>query len=526
MSLDYILLGGLIIDGESAESVPRKADIGIKTGRIEVIGNLSDVRAEKTIDISSQCVCPGFIDAHSHSEFTLLADGRAEGKICQGITTEINGNCGLSAAPLYSAALEHRITELKELDIKERWNSFHEYFGILSNKGIAVNFMTLVGHGNLRGCVAGYSKRGVSASDKGKIINLLRESLDAGAKGLSTGLIYPPGVYADTAEIVEIAGETSRRGGIIYTTHMRSEGDALLEALDEAIQIGFEARIPVHISHLKTSESRNWKKITEVFKSIGSAHKKGLHVTCDRYPYTASNTSLDTVLPSWVYEGGPDEEIRRIKYMQKEIENDIIKMSKDESYWDRVKISLLNIDKNKWMEGKSISGIAAILKKKPLQCIFDILIEEDLRVDAIFFSMNEDNLKDILKRDYTVIGSDSSARSFKGITAKGKPHPRGFGSFPRVLGKYVREQKLLSMGEAVYKMTGLTARIFGIKKRGIIKKGFFADITVFDPDRICDRASFENPFERPGGVSYVFVNGVPVMTEGQMTGALPGMILM
>lgn len=525
MSLDFLLQGGFIIDGARVDTLPIQGDIGIKGDRIKAIGNLSGVSAENVVDVSGLYVCPGFIDTHSHSEFTLLADGRAEGKICQGITTEINGNCGLSAAPLYGSALEQRIAEFEELGINERWNSLTEYFVILNKKGFATNFLTLVGHGNLRASVVGYSDRQLTVSDKDKIFHLLRDSLDSGAVGLSTGLVYPPGVYSDAPEITELARKTATQGGIIYTTHMRSEGSELLEAVDEVIKIGFDSKIHVHISHLKTSGEKNWEKIKEVFKQIYNAHQKGLSLTCDRYPYTASSTSLDAVLPFWAYEGGGEEELKRIKKEQGRLASDILKVYPEESYWEKVNISAVNLNKNKWMEGKSLFEVSKFLKKTPLKCLFELLIEEDLRVEAIFFSMSEDNLKSILKCPYTIICSDSSARSFDGITAKGKPHPRGFGSFPRVLGRYVKEQGVISLEEAVYKMTGLSAKIFGIKQRGIIAKGFFADITVFDANKITDKASFDNPFEMPKGIYYVFINGMPVLWEGTLTGALPGRIL-
>ncbi len=524
MKLDFVIKGGFIVDGKRKDTVSRRADVGIKGDRIKAIGNLSGAVAEKVVDASGLCVCPGFIDAHSHSEFTLLADGRAEGKICQGITTEINGNCGLSAGPLYDSALEQRMGELVKLNIKERWNSLSDYLAILNKKKSAVNFLTLVGHGNLRASVVGYSNRRLTGGDKDRIFHLLRESLDSGAAGLSTGLVYPPGIYSDTSEIIELAQETAERGDI-YTTHLRSEGSELLEAVDEAIKIGFESGIHVHISHLKTLDEKNWGKISEVFKRIHIAHEKGLNLTCDMYPYTASSTGLDVVLPLWAYEGGHEEELKIIRNKQERLTRDILRIHTEKSYWENVKISSVNLNKNRWMEGKSLSDIGIFLKKTPLKCLFEILLEEDLRVDAIFFSMNEDNLRSVLKCPYTMIGTDSAARSFDGITSRGKPHPRGFGSFPRVLGRYVRELGVIPLEEAVHKMTGLPAEIFRIKKRGIISEGFFADITVFDADKIMDKAGFDNPFEKPEGIYYVFVNGMPVLWEGSLTGALPGRIM-
>jgi len=526
MDFDFLIKGGLIIDGTGSNGA-RYGDIGIKGERIKAIGELSGASAEKIIDVSRHYICPGFIDTHSHSEFTILADGRAEGKICQGVTTEINGNCGFSAAPLYGLAFEQRERDLDELCIKERWNTFPEYFAILGKKGFAANFVTLVGHGNLRASVVGYSGKELTAEEKERMIKLLRDALSAGAIGLSTGLVYPPGIYSSTSEIIALAKEAAAYDGGVYTTHMRSEGNELLKAVDEAIKIGFESKIRVHISHLKASEKKNWKKMKDIFEKFFDAQQRGLNLTCDRYPYIAASTELDAVLPSWAYEGGHKRELERLKNpeVQEEIKRGILREHSEKDYWNNIMISSVNLDKNKWMEGKRLTEIGKHSGKSPIECFFEILIEENLRVGAIFFSMNEDNLKSILKLPCTMIGSDSSARSFDGITAQGKPHPRGFGSFPRVLGTYVREQGIISLEEAIYKMTGLPAKTFGIRQRGIIAEGSFADITVFDLENIKDKSTFDNPFEKPEGIHYVFVNGVPALWEGDLTGALSGRIL-
>jgi N-acyl-D-amino-acid deacylase len=417
MHLDILLKGGFLLDGTDEHAVPRKMDVGIKGDRIGAVGDIAISSAEKTIDVKGLYIAPGFIDTHGHSEFTLLADGKAEGKICQGITTEINGNCGLSAAPLKGPAYEQRTSELEEFNIHEQWNGFTEYFALLRRRGIALNFLTLVGHGNLRGSVIGYENKQLSEEDRRNIFQLVKTSLDNGAIGLSTGLIYPPGVFAMPSEIIEVVRTTQKWGGRIYTTHMRSEGDNLLEAIDEALRVGFEASIPVHISHLKTSEKRNWWKLGGALKKIYEARQKGLHLTCDRYPYTAASTSLDSVLPVWVFEGGKKEELKKIRNMQREIERDILKTHSEESCWERIVVSRVKRKKSKWMEGKSLSEIGKRLDDTPLRSLFRILIEEELDIDAIFFSMSEDNLETILKCSFAVIGTDSAARSFQGITA-------------------------------------------------------------------------------------------------------------
>lgn len=524
MKVDYLLRGGHIIDGRGASAGPVRADVAISGDSISAVGDLSDIKADQTIDIKGLYACPGFIDVHSHSDFVLLADGRAEAKICQGVTTEINGNCGLSAAPLYGAALEQREKDIEEFNIKERWNTFPEYFSLLEKRKIAVNLITLAGHGNIRASVAGYEDRALSSDELAKALELLQDSIAAGAKGFSTGLIYPPGIYADTSEIISLCRQVAGKGGI-YTTHMRSEGDKLVESIEEVVTIAHEAGIHAHISHLKTSDEKNWKKIDDVFETIGRAHRDNLPVTCDRYPYIASSTDLDAVLPSWAFEGGHNKEMERLKTGQKSLARAILDEHPDHMIWDKVIVSSVMTDKNKWMEGKSISNISGSLGKSELECLFEILIEEKLSVGAVFFTMNEENLKAILKQPYTMIGSDSTARCFDGITAKGVPHPRGFGSFPRVLGKYVREQRVLSVAEAVYKMTGLPASTFHIDRRGVVAKDYYADITVFDPGTINDNAEFDNPFQKPEGIGYVLVNGTPVVFNGELTGAMPGRVL-
>ncbi len=535
--IDLLIRGGIVFDGAGAE--PFEADIGVAGDKIAFINKVSGVRCqvsktrgEKVIDAKGMAVSPGFIDTHAHSEFTLLADPRAEGKLLQGITTEINGNCGLSAAPLYGKALEHREKDLAELGIKERWSTFEEYFNILEGRGIALNFVTLAGHGSIRASVVGHKDKRPGAAEMKKMQALLMKSIDEGAAGLSTGLIYPPGIYSDTEELIELCKALSQKlrtskPKLIYTSHMRSEGKNLIESIKEVIRIGKEADVRVHISHIKTSGKENWDKIDEAVGLIEDARRKGIRITCDRYPYTASSTDLDTILPSWTYDGGTEKELRRLKNpeMREKIRKEILYEHPDSDYWKRASVSSVLSQKNKWMEGKTLTFISGRINIKPVDALFKILIEEKLRAGAIFSSMSEDNLKRFLSLPYVMIGSDSSARSRTGLTCKGKPHPRGFGSFPRFLGRYVRNKRLMSMTSAVHKITMLPARTFGINGRGVLKKGAFADIVVFNLKRIIDRATFDKPFLKPEGIYYVIVNGLPEVWEGEITGATAGKIL-
>ncbi|PIX88666.1 MAG: amidohydrolase [Nitrospirae bacterium CG_4_10_14_3_um_filter_44_29] len=541
VKVDLLIKNGIVYDGTGAE--PFEADIGVAGDKIAFINKVSGIRyqvsktgGEKVIDAKGMAVSPGFIDTHSHSEFTLLADPRAEGKISQGITTEINGNCGLSAAPLYREAFKHREKDLAELGIKERWSTFEEYFRILEGRGIALNFVTLAGHGNIRASVIGYKDRKPTVSELKKMRALLQKTIDAGAIGLSTGLIYPPGIYSDTAELIQLCNVLPPPrpplvrggwGGGIYTSHMRSEGKGLIESIKEIIRIGEKANIRVHISHIKTSGKENWDKIDEAISLINSAKKRGIKVTCDRYPYTASSTDLDAILPTWAYDGGTEEELRRLRNqkIQGKMRKEILYKHPDKNYWTKVSVSSVSSQKNKWMEGKALSYISRKINKNPVDALFEIIIDEKLRAGAIFSTMSEENLRRFLSLPFAMIGSDSSARSMSGITYDGKPHPRGFGSFPRFLGKYVRDEGLMNMSEAIHKITMLPARTFGINGRGVLKKGAFADIVVFDSESIIDRATFDKPFLKSEGIHYVVVNGTPAVWKGKFTGSRSGRVL-
>jgi N-acyl-D-amino-acid deacylase len=521
--IDFLIRGGTVIDGTGGE--PRAVDVGIEGDRIVHVGTRA-VAARDVIDARDLTVSPGFIDTHAHSEFTLLADGRAEGRVCQGATTEVNGNCGLSAAPLIGEAREHREESLRELGIRERWSTFAEYFSLLEARGISINCATLCGHGNLRASVVGYSDRAPEPREVLRMKDLLRQSLSEGARGLSTGLIYPPGVFSRTDELIELTRVLSEMpGGGIYASHMRSEGDELLESIDEVITIAREGNAQAHISHLKTAGEKNWHKISRAIEMIDSARSSGTRLTCDRYPYVASSSDLDSLLPSWVFDGGTEEELRRLgdPSQRRRIADEM--GQRDEEYWQRVVLSSVTQLENKWMEGKPLASIAAEMGRRPVDALFDILILERARAGAIFFTMNEDNLRRILSLPFTMIGSDSSVRSFSGVTVIGKPHPRGFGTFPRFLGKYVREEGLVTLPEAVRRITALPATTFGLRGRGLIREGSFADVTVFDPEVITDGATFESPYVGPSGVVHVFVNGAMTVRDGSYTGTLRGSVL-
>ncbi len=520
---DILIKGGFVYDGLSE---PELLDIAVSGDRIAYVGPSGTENAGSVIDAKGLVVCPGFIDTHAHSDFTIVADNRAEGKVLQGVTTEINGNCGMSAAPLYNAAFERRQADMDELGIRERWHTTAEYFDLVGKRGTAVNTAMLAGHGNIRGSVVGYDDRTPTAAEMNEMRRLLAQSIEEGAIGLSTGLIYPPGIYSETEELIELAKIPGARG-LIYASHMRSEGSGLVEAVRELLRIGKEAGTKVQVSHIKTAGQRNWNKAGEVVSLLTEAIRSGVKVTCDRYPYTASSTDLDSVLPSWAYAGGNDEELRRLqdeKERQK-ISSELKEQASPAGYWSRVIISSVASEENAWMEGKTVSEAAATLGMDETSAVFRILVDEKLRVGAIFLSMCEENLREFLSLPFCMIGSDSSARSFDGPTKRGKPHPRTFGTFPRVFGRYVRDENLISFRDAVYKSTALAAETFGLKGRGRIAEGMFADVVVLDPARIADRATFDDPFVRPEGVYHVLVNGKPAVTEGECTGVRAGKVL-
>ena len=521
---DILIKDARIING--SESPAFEGSIGIKGERIAAIGDLSESQAKTVIDANGLAVSPGFIDIHAHSEFTLLADPRGEGKVMQGVTTEVSGNCGLSAGPLYGDYFERRKGDLKELGLDLSWRDLDEYFDLVETVGVSLNFASLIGHGNLRGSVVGYGNRKPTEKEMEKMKSLLRDSMKAGGFGLSSGLIYPPGVYSETEELIELAKVVKEFGGF-YASHMRSEGDKLLEAISEAIRIGEESGIPVQISHLKTGGERNWHKLEGAFGLIEAARERGIDVTADRYPYTASSTDLDAILPSWAYEEGVEAELKRLSDpdTRERLKKEILTQHPKDDYWETVMVAAVDTEKNRVFEGKTMAEVAREMKKEPCDALFDFLLEEKLRISAIYFSMSEENLRRILQRPYVMVGSDSSARAINGPTRLGKPHPRTFGSFPRVLSKFVREEKVLTLEDAVKKMASLPARRLGLNDRGVIKNGAFADLVIFNPDRVHDTASYTEPYAYPMGIRHVIVNGTFVVRDGAHTGKMAGKVL-
>jgi N-acyl-D-amino-acid deacylase len=522
---DVIIKNGLIVDGSGAPAL--KQDVGVKGERIEAIGDLTSSQAPLILNVEGRVVTPGFIDIHSHSEFNLLLNPSAESKIRQGVTPEICGNCGVSPSPLIGEAKSHRQDSLSSFGLNIDWSSLEEYCARVLDHGIAINVATLIGQGNIRASVIGYLNRKATSEELSRMKDLLRLGMEMGGFGLSLGLVYPPGVYTGLDELIDLARVAKELNGIV-TAHLRSEGDRIFEALSEMITIGEETGVPLQISHLKTSGEKNWDKLASVFDLIEGAQTRGIDISADRYPYTASSTDLDSILPPWAFEGGNEEELKRLRNekIREKMKEEILEEHPQDDYWEKIRIASLNSTSHKDWEGMTIFEIAEKVKKPPCDFVFDLLVEERLQVGAIFSSMSEMNLTEILKRPYVMIGSDSSVWAHYGVLKKGKPHPRGFGTFPRILGRYVREEKVLTLEQAIHKMTAQPALRIGLKERGLIKKGFYADLTIFDFQKIRDTSTYEEPYQYPEGIKYVLVNGRVGMKDGEPTGALPGKILL
>ena len=519
---DLLITGGTIFDGSGNPGV--LADVAIKRDMIvKIRGSIDKSTARKVIDASGCAVTPGFIDPHSHTDFELLVNPKAESKIRQGITTEIGGNCGFT---LFPPSNVNRRYLKNRYDIALDWKDVTEFFDLLARRGIALNYGTLIGHSDLRGNVMGAADRPPTPRELDKMKVILEEHLEAGVFGLSSGLIYTPGCFAHANELIELCRVVAIHNGV-YSTHMRDEGDNILEAVEEAITIAKESKVSLQISHLKMAYPRNWPKVHAVLSRISEVEKENVKILADRYPYVATSTLLSVFIPPRVKQGTTEEYLKRLKdpSLRRQIHDYIRNQEERIGSWDNIRISSVLTKSNKRFIGKSILQIAREVRKKPGDVIIDLLIEEEDQVEMINFSLNENNFRQIIMHPLVVTGSDGWALSPYGKLAEGMPHPRSYGTFPRILGRYVREEKIMTLGEAIQKMTSRTANKFGIKWRGWLKEGFFADIVVFDPDRIIDRATWEKPHQYPEGIHYVIVNGQVVIDQGNHTGLLPGRIL-
>lgn len=522
--LDILIQNGQIIDGSGGPARP--ADLGIQSGRIAAIGRLAGAEAALTIDAQGKAVSPGFIDMHSHGDGLLPFLPTADSKVHQGITLEVVGNCGSSMAPLNDSMAAQGVAEKEfavEYDLS--WRSFGDFLDRLRSGGVSVNVISLVGHGTIREKVMGMSAAAPTPDQLEQMQSEVRRAMEAGAAGLSTGLIYTPNIYAQTDEIIALAQEAAALGGI-YTSHIRSEGNRLLEALEEAFQVGRAAGIQVQISHLKASGVRNWHKMPAALQALQAARAGGLDVTADMYTYPASNTGLSSLIPGWVHVGGHEVMIERLQdpavraRLHSELADHIDVNGVD---WDQIFISSCAAHSD--YQGRHLQDIAAERRQLPWDAVMDILVESRLTAEIIEFSMLEENVVMGLQDPHVMICTDASGRSAEGPFSSGKPHPRNFGAFPRLLGRYVREQKLFSLEEGVRKMCGLPAERLRLKDRGLLRPGFWADVVVFSPATVADRATFSRPQQYPQGIDWVLVNGQVVICAGQHSGARPGVVL-
>lgn len=529
-SFDLLIRNAHIVDGTGSPWY--QADVGIRAGRIAAIGRLRDANAAKEIDASGRVAAPGFIDMLGQSDLTILVDPRLPSKIYQGITTEVTGE-GSSVAPLNDAIIRADRLSYEHFKVTPDWRTLAQYFARLERQGIGINVADYVGATQVRRMVIGDANRAPTATELDQMRALVRQAMEEGAVGVSTSLQYAPAPYAKTDELIALASEAAHFGGI-YATHIRNEGDNEMAALAEAVRIGREAKIPVEIWHLKAAGKPNWGKMPQVVEFIQHAREEGVDISANTYAYPAWLNSLSAFIPPWAHDGGDAKMIARLRdpATRERIKVDMRTPSKEwDNEWQEIPgpesilISAVQNEKLLPLQGRTIAQIAADRHSDPMDTIFDILIEDAGYTYASVFAMDEHDVALALKQPWTSICNDSQGTSPEGILGKEHPHPRAYGTFPRILKKYVRDEQLLTLPDAIRKFSALPAQKMGFTDRGVLKLGMWADIVVFDPQTIRDVATFEKPNQLSQGMDYVLVNGVPVIEEGRMTGAHPGKVL-
>jgi dihydroorotase/N-acyl-D-amino-acid deacylase len=527
---DVLIRNGHVMDGTGSPWYA--ADIAISDGKIAAIGRLSDAQAKQTIDAKGQLVTPGFIDMLGQSELTILVEPHVPSKIFQGITTEVTGE-GNSVAPLNDRIVQADRVGFEHLGIKPDWRTLGEYVTRLERQGLGINLATYVGATSVRRMVLGDEDRQPSEAELAQMRKLVADAMRDGAFGVSTSLQYAPAPYAHTEELITLAKEAAAFGGI-YATHMRSEQNGIMDALDEAIRIGREAHIPVEIWHLKAAGKQNWGRMKEIVAKIEDARRSGVDLNADTYAYTAWFNSLSAFVHPWAHDGGDAKLIERMKdrKTRARIRAD---MNTPTSEWDNewlaipgpeaVLICVVHDASLRSLQGKTLAQVATERKKDPIDTLLDILIEDRAYTSVAVFGMAEDDVALALSQPWVSIDNDSSGTAPTGLLGQEHPHPRAYGTFPRILRKYVREEHRLSLEDAIRKFTSLPAQRMGLADRGVIKVGMWVDLTVFDPEQIRDVATFEDPNQLAVGMQYVLVNGVPVIADGKATSALPGKAL-
>jgi dihydroorotase/N-acyl-D-amino-acid deacylase len=528
-SFDLVVTNGHIIDGTGSPWY--SGDIGIRGGKIAAIGNLGAVPRQRTIDAAGKVVAPGFIDMLGQSELTILVDPRLPSKIYQGITSEITGEGG-SIAPLNDAMIQSDRSGYEHFKITPDWRTLRQYFSRLEKQGMGINLASYVGATQVRRMVLGDDDKQPTPAQLEQMRALVREGMKDGAVGVSTSLEYSPAPYARTEELIALATEAGKSGGI-YASHMRNESDAVLEAIDEALRIGREAHIPVEIWHIKVAGKDNWGRMPQVVAKINAARAAGADVSADTYAYTAWYNGFSAFIPPWAHDGGDAKLVDRLKdpATRARIRKDMQTSSKDwDNEWqeipgpDAIMMGAVENSNLVPLLGKRLSEIAKLQNQDPMDALFDILIQ-DPSAEVAVFGMSQPDVTLALQQPWVAIDNDSEGTSPEGLLGQAHPHPRAYGTFPRILAKYVREEKVLTLEDAIRKFSALPAQRMRLTDRGVLKAGMWADVVIFDPATVKDRATFDNPNQLSQGMDYVLVNGVPVLDQGKMTGALPGKVL-
>lgn len=527
---DVIIRNGNIYDGSGNKSY--KGDLAISGDTIAAIGDLSNSEAKTEIDVNGLAVAPGFINMLSWANNSLIEDGRSQSDLRQGVTTEIMGE-GWSEGPLNEKMKKEELEQEGDIKYNIDWTTLGEYLGFLQNKGISCNVASFVGAGTIRIYVLGYQNRAPNKQELEQMKSLVSQAMEEGALGIGSSLIYAPDFYASTEELIELCKVASQFGGM-YISHIRSEGDNIFNSLNELITISREASIPAEIYHIKTAGKFNWNKLDSVFSIIESAQNEGFKISADMYTYNASATGLDASMPPWVQEGGLKEWKKRLQ--DPNIRKRVIEEMKtpttkwENSYLgagspDRILLVGFKNDSLKYLTGKTLMEVAKLRGKSPEETAMDLVIDDDSRVQCIYFSMNEANIRKEIAKPWISFGSDEASLSPEGVFLKSNPHPRAYGNFSRLLGKYVRDEKIITLEEAIRRLTSFPAENLKLKKRGKLQPGYYADVVVFDPNKIIDKATFDKPHQFAEGVSSVFVNGVQVIRDGEHTGKFPGRVL-
>jgi len=527
---EIIIKGGTVYDGTGGEG--RVTNIAIRGDRIAGVGDLAKASATTTIDARGLAVAPGFINMLSWSTESLIQDGKSQSEIRQGVTTEIMGE-GDSMGPLNDRMKERYVREQRDIKYDIKWNTLADYLRYLEKRGVSCNVASFLGATTVREYVIGLEDKQPTPGQLEQMRDLVRKEMEAGALGIGTSLIYPPAFYAKTEELIELCKVAAKYQGK-YISHMRSEGNQLLESLDELIRISREAGIPAELYHIKAAGEKNWPKEDQLLARIEAAQREGLKITADMYTYTAAGTGLDACLPPWTEDGGYPALFKRLRDPDTR-QKIAAEVRVDSNAWenlylaagspDKIVLTGFKSEKLKSLTGKTLGEVAKMHSKDPIETIMDLISEDESRIDAMYFLMSEENVRKELAKPWISFGSDEASQAPEGVFLKSHPHPRAYGNFARVLGKYARDEKVLTLSEAVRRLSALPATNLGLDHRGFIREGMFADVVVFDPATIADRATFDKPHQYAVGVKHVFVNGVQVLKDGEHTDAKPGRAL-